>query len=122
MKKLIILVIFSSILFCSCSRVVVNEADLVQMNKWHNTLTNGTSVTLKFKDDVAILKGKSVDKDACFLIKGLCFFDKSSFLISDKTTRKSFKFDYYVTGNRLKLTTDDGEIILKRLREKTTQK
>ncbi len=113
-KKFPYLLVLICILFTSCTQISDNTADHIRMNRWKNVMKNGTTISLEFnKKDYAMLSFSSKDKFASTKINGLCIIDKNTIMISDKTTKENFFFNYKVTGNKLKLKNKNGSITLK---------
>ena len=118
MKKLrLFAVVFLLILsFTSCTQIVSNTADQIRLNNWKAVLKNESVVTLEFDEDIA--KFTVQKKNKTYLkLKGVCIFDKESLVIFDESTSYKYSFDYYVTGNKLKLTYEDNSITLKKLKK-----
>lgn len=115
MRKIIaFLIALCCIFFSSCTQISDNTADYIRMNNWKNTFKNGTTVHLEFQEnDFAKLSFSSNDKPANTAINGLCIIDKNTMMISDEITKDNYLFNYKVTGDKLKLKTNNGTITLK---------
>lgn len=117
MKRLSI--IFVTILLIlsltSCTQIVSNTADQIRLNNWRAVLENESIVTLDFNEDIARFTVQKKNK-TYLKLKGVCIFDKESLVIFDESTSYKYSFDYYVTGNKLKLTYEDNSITLKKLK------
>ncbi|MGN0488566.1 MAG: hypothetical protein ACI4HO_04825 [Ruminococcus sp.] len=115
MRKIIaFLIALCCIFFSSCTQISDNTADYIRMNNWKNIFKNGTTVHLEFQEnDFAKLSFSSKDKHANTAINGLCIIDKNTMMISDEITKDNYLFNYKVTGDKLKLKTNNGTITLK---------
>ncbi|MGN1138105.1 MAG: hypothetical protein ACI4RM_01565 [Ruminococcus sp.] len=117
MKKfrLITITILLILALTSCSQIVSNTADQIRLNNWRTVLKNESIVTLNFNEDIAKFTVEKNEK-TYLKLKGVCIFDKESFVIFDESTSYKYSFDYSVTGNKLKLTYGDNSITLKKLK------
>lgn len=115
MKKFLILLAFAAVMtLCSCSETVKNEADEIRLNSWRASLAGNRSVSLSFEGDTGCFQISSKEKSDSVTLKGLTLFDKNSFALFDREDKMTYRFNYSLKENKLRLSCDYGALTLKR--------
>ena len=113
MKKLFVIPLLALIMLSSCTAVVDNQADEIRLNRWSASLAGQRKVTLSFDMDIGRLYISEKEKSIAE-IKGLALIEKTQIALYDSEDKVFYRFDYSLKENKLKLSTKDGSLTLKR--------
>ena len=93
-----------------CTRVIGDCSDELVMHSWAAEYDNGTSISLSFDEDRAVLTAKAGETK--HTLSGICILSLTDFTICDEKTRENYTFSYTVHGDSLELTYDGSTLIL----------
>lgn len=109
-KYVVVFLILSAFLFCSCSKDTSGCKTELTTSKWNKIYDSGAEVKLRFENDCAELSVNNADKSC--IISGKYIADDSTFVIFVPEIAQNYSFDYNPKNSMLELTFEGNTITL----------
>ncbi len=88
--------------FCSCSQTVDTPARVVRSNVWTENSKNNVNISLRFKNDNAVLNILD-EKNNKSVITGITLVTDDEISITDQATLTEYTFKYTLSGDSIKI-------------------
>lgn len=111
-KSVVLLLIISSLLFCSCTSPSSSYKTELVSSSWHTTLDGGAEVSLSFDDQTACLSISSSDKNC--KIEGKYIADEQTLVIFVPEIAQNYGFSYTPKNSTLTLCFEGNTITLEK--------